>query len=84
MRATRRYVMGGLVTVATAAIGISIASPALADPTNCQQVGATTVCGQGSVHGGAHSPGGSNPQVPAPTGGGCTNAYGAYQNCNSH
>jgi hypothetical protein len=65
-------------------IGISVAPLAGADTSNCQQVGASTVCGQGGVRGGGQPAGGSNPQVPAPSGGGCKNAYGGYQNCNVH
>jgi hypothetical protein len=52
-RAIRRYVMGGLVTVAAAIIGMSVAPSAAAD--------------YSLFYGG---------------GGGCTNAYGSYQNCN--
>jgi hypothetical protein len=81
-RAIRRYVTGGLVTVAAVTIGVSVAPSAAADP-NCQTVGAATVCGQGTVSGGNQS--GNAPLAPAPpTGGpagGCTNAFGAYQRC---
>jgi len=73
-----------VLAIGAATIGISVAPLAAADPSNCQQVGSATVCGQGSVRGGGQPGGGSNPQVPAPTGGGCTNAYGGYQNCNNH
>jgi hypothetical protein len=51
-QAIRRYVMGGLVTVAAAIIGMSVAPSAGAD--------------YSLFYGG---------------GGGCTNAYGSYQNC---
>jgi hypothetical protein len=66
--------------VAVAAIGISVAPTAAADPASCQQIGAATICGQGVVRGGAPNAGPSGP-----TSGGfgrCTNAYGGYQNCN--
>jgi hypothetical protein len=39
---------------------------------------------QGTVNGGGQPAGGSNPQAPAPTGGGCRNAYGGFQNCHAH
>ena len=84
MRPTRRYVMGGLVTAAATAIGISVAAPAAADSSDCQQVGATTVCGQGTVTGGGQSAAPAAPAVPPMGGGGCTNAYGSYQNCMTH
>ena len=61
-------------------IGISVAPLAGADPTNCQQVGATTVCGQGGVNSGGQ------PAAPNPDAGpnGCTNVYGGSQNCKHH
>ena len=55
---------------------MSGAPPAAADPLNCQQVGAMTVCGQGGI-GGIQGHNG----VMAPFGEGCINAYGTYQNC---
>ena len=63
----------GVVTMA-----ISVAPLAGADPNNCQNVGAATVCGQGSVNSGGQpaAPGGANQP-----GNSCTNAYGGYQNC---
>jgi hypothetical protein len=70
------------LTIGAAAIGISIAPPAAAAPSNCQTVGATVVCGQGNVSGGGQSAGAPNGPVSAPVGGGCQNAYGGYQNCN--
>jgi hypothetical protein len=70
------------VTIGAAAIGISIAPPAAAAPSNCQTVGGTTVCGQGNVRGASQSARAPNGPVPAPVGGGCQNAYGGYQNCN--
>ena len=42
--------------IGAAAIGIGIAPPAAADTSNCQQVGASTVCGQGDVRGADQSP----------------------------
>jgi hypothetical protein len=72
---------------ALAAAGITLASPAAADTSNCQTIGSSTFCGQG-VGGGDSSGGGGAPNAPGAggpnTGGGCTNAYGAYQNCNAH
>jgi len=65
-----------------AAIAISIAPSAAADPANCQNVGGATVCGQGTVRGGNLSAGPSGPAA-GPAIGGCTNVYGGYQNCNS-
>jgi hypothetical protein len=55
---------------------MSGAPPVAADPSNCQQVGATTVCGQGGGSGVL----GHNGVMP-PNGGGCINPYGTYQNC---
>jgi len=74
---SRARVLGGLVIVA-AAIGMGVASPATASPTNCQTVGKSTVCGQGSVTGPTQA---SKPAAgaSAPSSGGCTNAYGTYQ-----
>jgi len=70
------------MAIGATAIGIGIAPPAAADTSNCQTVGAATICGQGSVTNGgqpaAASPGGAD----AP-GAGCTNAYGGYQQCNA-
>ena len=69
-----------LVLAIGVTIGISVAPLAGADPTNCQQVGAATVCGQGSVNSGgqpAGTHGGAGPQA-------CTNVYGAYQHCSPH
>jgi hypothetical protein len=68
---------------AATTIGISVAPLAGADPSNCQQVGASTVCGQGDVSGGGGQPPARRP-VSGPPAGGCTNAYGGYQNCNTH
>ncbi len=79
-KTTAVLVLAGAATT----IGISFAPLAGADTTNCETVGGTTVCGQGDVSGGGQPAGGSNPQAPAPTGGGCANAYGGYQNCNNH
>ena len=70
------------LAIGAATIGIGFAPLAGANPTNCQTVSGTTVCGQGSVGGGGQ-PGGA-PAAPAPAGGGCMNVYGGYQNCNNH
>jgi hypothetical protein len=69
----------GAVTIG---IGIGVAPSAGADPSNCQQVGAATVCGQGSVNSGGQ-PAASPPGAGSP-GSACTNAYGGFQNCNAH
>jgi hypothetical protein len=73
--------LGGLVVVAAATIGLSLASPAAAAPTNCQSAGGTTVCGQGTLTG----PSVSTNSAPATTGSngasGCTTMYGTYQRC---
>jgi hypothetical protein len=75
-------VLAAAVAIGSTAIGITIAPPAAADPTsNCQTVGGSTVCAQGGdVRGGKSgvSPG----PASGSRGGGCTNAYGSYQNCN--
>jgi hypothetical protein len=66
------------LAIGAAAIGISVAPPAAADPSNnCQDNSGVTVCGQGGVSGGGQS---VAPAVP-PVGGGCTTPYGSYQNC---
>jgi hypothetical protein len=64
-----------VLAIGAVTIGISVASPAGADPSNCQQIGSTTVCGHGGNRG--------QPAAPAPGAGprNCTNAYGSYQNC---
>jgi hypothetical protein len=70
------------LTIAAAAIAISIAPPAAADSSrNCQTSGAVTLCAQGGVRG-------VGGQSVAPGGGvvwplGCTTQYGTYQNCNA-
>jgi hypothetical protein len=78
----RTTIVLAALAVGAAAIGIGIAPPAAADPSsNCQTIGASTVCGQGGITGGggaSAAPGGG----AAPSGGGCVNAYGGYQNCN--
>jgi hypothetical protein len=65
------------MAIGVAAIGIGVAPLAGADPNNCQQVGATTVCGQGGVNSGGQ------PAAPRPGAGpqACINQYGGYQNC---
>jgi hypothetical protein len=83
VRAIRRSLIG--VTVAAAAVGISVAAPAAADPSNdCQSSGGVTVCAQGGVMGAGRgppvvAPGGGG--IPPYSGGQCVNAYGTYQNC---
>jgi hypothetical protein len=71
------------MAIGAAAIGISLAPSAAGDPSNCQTVGAATVCGQGDVRGGGQSAGAPNVPAPtgAPAGGGCRTPYGTYQNC---
>jgi hypothetical protein len=71
-----------VLAISAVTIGISVAPQAGADPSFCQQVGATTVCGQGGVNSGG--PPQAPPPIAGPPGGGCTNAYGGYQNCNEH
>lgn len=68
-----------LVLAIGVTIGIGVAPPAGADTSNCQQIGAATVCGQGGVNSGGQSA--APPPGAGPAGGGCTNAYGGYQNC---
>jgi hypothetical protein len=73
MKKTRNVLV---LAIGALTLGISVAPLAGADPTNCQQVGATTVCGQGGVN--------SVRQPAAPPGAGpsaCTNQFGGYQNC---
>jgi len=74
-----RTVLAALA-IAAAAIGMGMAPPAAADPSNCQTIGATTVCGQGDVRAGEPAEP-SNAPVPAPPEGGCQTPYGGYQNC---
>ena len=64
-----------VLAIGAVTIGISVAPVAGADPSDCQQVGSTTVCGQGVNRG--------QPTAPPPGAGprSCTNAYGSYQNC---
>jgi hypothetical protein len=94
MRATRRYLVGCVLTVAALAIGITVAPVAEAD---CIDAGAATVCAQGSVSG--QSTGSSSgPYFPYDCqddwscsngpdslfygyGGLCETPYGTYQNC---
>ena len=72
----------GLGAIAVAAIGISIAPPAAADPSkDCQQVGATTVCGQGTVSGGADQSAAPTAPADSPSVGSCSTPYGTYQRC---
>ena len=71
-----------VLAVGAVTVGISVAPLAGADPSNCQQVGAATVCGQGSVNSG-RQPAASPPGAGSP-GSACTNAYGGFQNCRPH
>jgi hypothetical protein len=76
MKKTRNVLV---LAIGAVTISLSVAPLAGADPTNCQQVGFTTVCGQGSVNGGGQPAAGGASQ---PAGGtACTNAYGSFQNC---
>jgi hypothetical protein len=79
------------LSIGAAAIGISIAPPAAADP-QCQDIGATTVCAQGSIGAGDQSADNSvgvdqsADSTVGPFGdypGGCLTPYGTYQNCNA-
>jgi hypothetical protein len=73
-----------VLAIGAATIGISLAPLAGADTgSSCQTVDNTTVCGQGGVRTGGGPPAGASVPAP-PTGGGCTNVYGGYQNCNIH
>jgi len=73
-KTTTALVLAGAVT-----IGISVAPLVGADPSDCQQVGSTLVCGQGANRGQPAAP------LPGtgPPGGRCVNAYGTFQNCGS-
>jgi hypothetical protein len=84
MRAKRRYLIE--LTVAAAALGMSVAAPAAADSSSniCQDTGGATVCAQGSINGAVggqsiEAPGAGG--IPPYSGGSCTTAYGTYQNC---
>jgi hypothetical protein len=69
------------LAIGAAAVAISIAPPAAADPyKNCRTTGAATVCAQGSVSGGG-GPSVAPPGAMPPIGEGCTTPYGSYQNC---
>jgi hypothetical protein len=75
-----KNVLGGLIVVAAAAIGIGLPSPAAAAPTNCESAGGTTVCGQGSMSGPSISAN-SAPATPSNGASSCTTMYGTYQRC---
>jgi hypothetical protein len=84
MRATRRYLIE--LTVAAAAVGISVAAPAAADPASniCQSTGGAVVCAQGRIDGAIGgqfevAPGAGG--IPPYSGGSCATPYGTYQNC---
>jgi hypothetical protein len=79
------------LAIGAAAIGISIAPSAAADP-QCQDIGATTVCAQGTVGPGDPSadstvgPGDPSADSTAgplgdPNTNGCLTPYGTYQRC---
>jgi hypothetical protein len=70
--------------IGAAVVGTSVAPLAAAEPSNnCQTTGGVTICAQGGPSNGA---GQSGPAGASSPGGatGCTNAYGAFQNCNAH
>lgn len=70
------------VAIGATAIGISVASPAAATSSNCQQAGTATVCGQGDIRVGGSLPATApNDLASVPSGSGCTTPYGTYQNC---
>jgi hypothetical protein len=71
------------MAIGAAAIGIGIASPAAADPNNCQTVGGATVCSQGGGVRGVNPPAAPNGPVAGPPGSGCLTPYGTYQSCNT-
>jgi hypothetical protein len=84
MRATPRYLIE--LTVAAAAVGMSVAAPAAADPSSniCQSTGGAIVCAQGNINGAVggqsiEAPGAGG--IPPYSGGNCTTPYGTYQNC---
>lgn len=66
--------------MAAMAIGVGLASPATAAPTNCQTVGKSTVCGQGSRNGAGEATESATAST-ASSSPGCTNEYGTYQRC---
>jgi hypothetical protein len=72
------------MAIGAAAIGIGIAPPAAADTTNCQTMGAATICGQVGLTNGGPSAGASNAPAQGPASGGCLTPYGTYQSCNGH
>jgi CubicO group peptidase (beta-lactamase class C family) len=66
------------LAIGLAAIGISIAPSAAADndSSNCQTIGAATMCGQGGVRGGGPSEASPGPVSGPPAEGGCLTPYG--------
>jgi hypothetical protein len=76
-----RSVLMGLVVVPAAVLSLGLASPAAAAPTNCQTVGAATVCGQGMVSGPGVTANSAPIAAPSSGSGSCTNQYGTYQRC---
>jgi hypothetical protein len=70
------------MAIGAMAIGIGIASPAAADPNNCQTVGGATVCSQGGdVRGGDQSAAPYGPGTWPPRTSGCLTPYGTPQKC---
>ena len=71
-----------VAAMAIGAAAIGIAPSAGADPSNCQQVGTSSICSQGG------DIRGSQPAAPpgpaAPNGGGCLTPYGTYQSCGNN
>jgi len=66
--------------MAAVGMGLGLASPAAANPTDCQTVGMSTICGQGSMNSAGEST--QAPTASAPSNSdGCTNVYGNYQRC---
>jgi hypothetical protein len=68
------------LAIGAAAIGISIAPSAAADP-QCQDIGATTVCAQGTVGPGDPSADSTAGPLGDPNTNGCLTPYGTYQRC---
>ena len=66
--------------LAIGAAAIGIAPPAAADP-QCQDIGATTVCAQGTVGPGDQSPDNTAGPLGDPNTNGCLTPYGTYQRC---
>jgi hypothetical protein len=80
----RTTIVLAALAIGAATIGTSVAAPAGADPSNnCQTTGGVTVCAQGGdTGGGSQSAATAVPRAGGGSGG-CSNAYGNYQNCNT-